>query len=94
MNKEGGIFKQQGKGSKPYSDLLQTKRVEALSFSLGEGGGGGGGGGGVNVRGEREIKLYFSTVKIAQRPTHRSAVATVLLITKTFIEKYYDGRMI
>ena len=31
------------------------------------------------------IKLYFSTVKIlAQRPTHISAVATVLLITKTF----------
>ena len=30
---------------------------------------------------EREIKLYFSTVKIlAQRPTHISAVATVLLI--------------
>ena len=34
------------------------------------------------------IKLYFSTVKIlAQRPTHVSAVATVLLITKTFIVK-------
>ena len=32
---------------------------------------------------EREIKLYFSSVKIlAQRPTHISAVATVLLITK------------
>ena len=31
------------------------------------------------------IELYFSTVKIlAQRPTHISAVATVLLITKTF----------
>ena len=31
------------------------------------------------------IKLYFSTVKIlAQRPTYISAVATVLLITKTF----------
>ena len=30
------------------------------------------------------IKLYFSKVKIlAQRPTHISAVATVLLITKT-----------
>ena len=34
------------------------------------------------------IELYFSTVKIlAQRPTHISAVATVLLITKTFTEK-------
>ena len=33
------------------------------------------------------IKLYFSKVKIlGQRPTHIiSAVATVLLITKTFI---------
>ena len=31
------------------------------------------------------IKRYFSTVKIlVQRPTHISAVATVLLITKTF----------
>ena len=31
------------------------------------------------------IKLYFSTVKIlAQRPTRISAVATILLITKTF----------
>ena len=40
------------------------------------------------------IKLYFSTVKIlAQRPTHISAVATVLLITKTFIVKYYDRRI-
>ena len=40
------------------------------------------------------IKLYFSTVKIlAQRPTHTSAVATVLLITKTFIVKYYDRRI-
>ena len=30
------------------------------------------------------FELYFSTVKIlAQRPTHISAVATVLLITKT-----------
>ena len=29
------------------------------------------------------IELYFSTVKIlAQRPTHISAIATVLLITK------------
>ena len=40
---------------------------------------------------EREIKLiklYFSTVKIlAQRPTHISAVVTVLLITKIFIVK-------
>ena len=35
------------------------------------------------------LKLYFSTVKIlAQRLTHKSAVATVLLITKTFIVKY------
>ena len=40
------------------------------------------------------IKLYFSTVKIlAQRPTHISAVATVLLITKTFTVKYYDRRI-
>ena len=39
------------------------------------------------------IKLYFSTVKIlAQRQTHISAVATVLLITKTFTVKYYDRR--
>ena len=31
------------------------------------------------------IELYFSRVKIlAQRPIHVSAVATVLLITKTF----------
>ena len=38
-------------------------------------------------------ELYFSTVKIlAQRPTHISAVATVLLIPKTFIVKYYDRR--
>ena len=37
------------------------------------------------------IKLYFSTVKIlAQRPTHISAVATVLLVNKTFIVKCYD----
>ena len=35
-------------------------------------------------------ELYFSTVRIlAQRPTHISAVATMLLITKTFIVKYY-----
>ena len=34
------------------------------------------------------IELYFSTVKIlAQRPIHISAVATVLLITKTFTVK-------
>ena len=40
---------------------------------------------------EREIELYFSTVKIlAQRPTHISAVATVLLITKTFTMKETD----
>ena len=40
------------------------------------------------------IKLYFSTVKIlTQRPTHISAVATVLLITKTFTVKYYDRRI-
>ena len=37
------------------------------------------------------IKLYFSTVKVlAQRPTHISAVATVLLITKTFTVRYYE----
>ena len=37
------------------------------------------------------IKLNFSTVKIlAQRPTYISAVATELLITKTFTVKYYD----
>ena len=43
---------------------------------------------------ERKIKLYFSTVKIlAQRPTHLSAVATVLLITKTCTVKYYDRRL-
>ena len=30
---------------------------------------------------------------LAQRPTHRSAVATVLLITKTFIVKYDDRRI-
>ena len=29
---------------------------------------------------------------LAQRPTHISAVATVLLITKTFTVKYYDRR--
>ena len=41
------------------------------------------------------IKLYFSTVKLlAQRPTHISAVATVLLITKTFVMKYYDRTII
>ena len=39
------------------------------------------------------IELYFSTVKIlAQRPTHISAVATVLPITKTFTVKYYYRR--
>ena len=39
------------------------------------------------------IKLYFSTVKIlAQRPIHISAVATVLLITKTVIVKHYSRR--
>ena len=31
---------------------------------------------------------------LAQRPTHISAVATVLLITKTFTVKYYDKRLI
>ena len=37
------------------------------------------------------IELYFSTVEIlAQRPTHISAVATVLLITKTLTVKYYE----
>ena len=40
------------------------------------------------------IKLYFSTVKIlAQRPTHISAVATVLLTSKTFTVTYYDRRI-
>ena len=40
------------------------------------------------------IELYFSTVKmLAQRPTHISAVATILLITKTFTVKYYDSRL-
>ena len=29
---------------------------------------------------------------LAQRPTHISAVAAVLLITKTFTVKYYDRR--
>ena len=43
-------------------------------------------------------KLYISTVNIlARRPAHISAVATVLatvlLITKTFIVKYYDRRI-
>ena len=61
-----------------------------------------GGGDGVGGRGGRGggrlidwlIKLYFSTVKIlAQRPTHISAVVTVLVITKTLIVKYYDGRI-
>ena len=38
--------------------------------------------------------VYFSTVNIlAQRPTHISAVATVLVVTKTFIVKYYDRRI-
>ena len=40
------------------------------------------------------IKLCFSMVKIlTQRLTHVSAIATVLLITKTFIVKYYDRRI-
>ena len=40
------------------------------------------------------IELYFSTVKIlAQRPTHIFAVATILLITKTFTVKYYYRRI-
>ena len=30
---------------------------------------------------------------LAQRQTHISAVATVLIITKTFIVKYYDRRI-
>ena len=30
---------------------------------------------------------------LAQRPTHIHAVATVLLITKTFTVKYYDRRI-
>ena len=30
---------------------------------------------------------------LAQRPTHIYAVATVLLITKTFTVKYYDRRI-
>ena len=39
------------------------------------------------------IKLYFSTVQIIpQRPTHISAVATVLLITRTFIVQYYERK--
>ena len=34
------------------------------------------------------IERYFSTAKrLAQRPTHISAVAIVLLITKTFAER-------
>ena len=37
---------------------------------------------------------YFWTVNIlAQRPTDISAVATVLVVTKTFIVKYYDRRI-
>ena len=40
------------------------------------------------------IKLYFSTVKIlAQRLAHIFAVATILLITETFIGNYYDRRI-
>ena len=42
------------------------------------------------------FKIYFSTVKIsAQTSTQISAVTTVdvLLITKTFIVKYYDRRI-
>ena len=43
---------------------------------------------------ERLTELYFLTVKIvAQRPTHISAIATVLLITKTFTVKYYGRRL-
>ena len=30
---------------------------------------------------------------LVQRPTHIAAVATVLLITKTFTVKYYDRRI-
>ena len=38
---------------------------------------------------QTEIKLSFSKVKIlAQRPTHISAVATVLIISNTFTVKY------
>ena len=59
------------------------------------GGGGkreGDGGGGKLI--DRLIELDFSTVKIlAQRPSHISAVATVLLITKTFTVKYYYRRI-
>ena len=41
------------------------------------------------------IELYVSTVKIlAQRPTHISAVATVLLMTKTFTVKYCYRRLL
>ena len=37
------------------------------------------------------IELYLSTVNIlAPRPTHISAVATVLLITTTFTVKYHE----
>ena len=41
------------------------------------------------------IKIYFSTVNILAQsgPTHIPAVATVLLITKTFTAKYYDRRL-
>ena len=54
----------------------------------------GGGGGEREREREREIKLYFSTVTIlAQRPTHISAVATVLLLTKIFTVKYHDRRI-
>ena len=43
---------------------------------------------------ERLSELYFLTVKIlAQRLTHISAIATVLLITKTFTVKYYGRRL-
>ena len=45
-------------------------------------------------RREREREIYFSTVKIlAQRPTDISAVATVLLITKTFIVRDRDRQI-
>ena len=40
------------------------------------------------------MNFNFSTVKIlAQRPTHISAVATILLITKTFTVNYYYRRI-
>ena len=46
------------------------------------------------TREEREREIYFSTVKIlAQRPTDVSAVATVLLITKTFIVRDRDRQI-